>query len=190
LPEFEQQLVAFPRALADAGKDRDAGVALDGSADQLHDKHGLADPGPAEHCGLAASDQRRQQIDDFDAGVEDLASAALTIERWRRRVNGPVLDVARKRWTPVCRLADCVEQTAEYRRTDRRVDWCVARTSVGAAPKPGSTAERHCSDHSRAEVLLDFGDQRRRQIPFDRHCFINRRQHADWKDNVYKRQCL
>ena len=72
LPEFEQQLVPFARALADAGEDRDAGMPLDRGADQLHDQHGLADAGAAEHGRLAALDQRRQQIDDLDAGVEDL----------------------------------------------------------------------------------------------------------------------
>jgi len=59
LAEFEQQLVPLARALADTGKHRNAGVALDRGADQFHDQHGLADPGAAEHCCLPAGDQRR-----------------------------------------------------------------------------------------------------------------------------------
>ena len=56
------------------------GMALDRGADQLHDQHGLADPGAAEHRGLAALDQRRQQVDDLDAGVKHLARAAERVQ--------------------------------------------------------------------------------------------------------------
>src|SRR5689334_1495268 len=85
LPEFEHQLVPLTRALAYAGKNRDAGVSLDRGADQLHDQHGLADPRPPEHCGLAARDQRRQQVDNLDPGMKYLTRTALAAERWRRR---------------------------------------------------------------------------------------------------------
>ena len=69
-PHFEQHLVALARALADAGEHRDAAVGLDHGADQLHDQDGLADAGAAEHPGLAATGQRRQQVDDLDPGLE------------------------------------------------------------------------------------------------------------------------
>jgi hypothetical protein len=71
-------------------------MTLDRGADQLHDQHSLADPGAAEHRGLAAGDQRCEQIDHLDAGVEDLASTALTFERRRWPVDGPMLDLGRE----------------------------------------------------------------------------------------------
>src|SRR6516164_5701034 len=105
LTEFEKQLVPLARALANTGEHRNAGMPLDRGADQLDDQHGLADPGSAEHRGFAASDQWRQQVNDFDAGMEDLASAALTFERRRRTVDRSMSYVRRERWTVVHRLA-------------------------------------------------------------------------------------
>ncbi len=84
LPELQQQLMPLARAFADPGEDRNAGVALDRRADQLHDQHGLADPGAAEHRRLAAGDQRREQVDDLDAGMENLAYAALAVQAQAR----------------------------------------------------------------------------------------------------------
>ena len=40
--------------------------------DELHDQHGLADAGAAEEADLAALGVGREQIDDLDAGDEDL----------------------------------------------------------------------------------------------------------------------
>ena len=40
--------------------------------DQLHDQHGLADAGAAEQADLAALVVRRQQVDDLEAGDEEL----------------------------------------------------------------------------------------------------------------------
>ena len=52
------QVVAFARALADAGKHRDAAVQLRDVVDQLHDHDGLADAGAAERADLAALQER------------------------------------------------------------------------------------------------------------------------------------
>src|SRR6516164_1162631 len=182
--ELEQQLVPLARTLAYTGKDRDPGVALDGCSDQLHNQHGLADPGAAEHRRLAAGDQRREQIDDLDAGVEDLARAALTLKRRRRGVYGPALYLGGERRTAIGRLTDRVEQPAEHRRSDRRADRRAERAGARPAPQAGGAAERYCPGHSRAEVLLYFGNQWRSQIPFDRDRFIDRRQHPARKSDV------
>ena len=69
---LEHQVVALARALADAREDRDAAVLEGDVVDQLRDRHGLADPGAAEEADLAAPDERRDQVDDLDARLEDL----------------------------------------------------------------------------------------------------------------------
>ena len=56
---------AFARALADAGKDAEASVALGHIVDELHDKDSLADAGAAEEANLAAALVRREQVDDL-----------------------------------------------------------------------------------------------------------------------------
>ena len=42
------------------------------TGDEFLDDDGLADAGPAEQPGLAAANVRGQQVDDLDAGFEDL----------------------------------------------------------------------------------------------------------------------
>ena len=61
------EVVAFARALADAGEHRDAAVQLGDVVDQLHDDDGLADAGAAERADLAALEERADQVDDLDA---------------------------------------------------------------------------------------------------------------------------
>jgi hypothetical protein len=68
------EVVAFAGALADAGEHRVAAVRLGDVVDQFHDQHGLADAGAAEQADLAALGVGREQVDDLDAGDEDLAS--------------------------------------------------------------------------------------------------------------------
>ncbi len=66
------EVVAFAGALADAGEDRIAAMRLGDIVDELHDQHGLADARAAEQADLAALGIRREQIDDLDAGLQDL----------------------------------------------------------------------------------------------------------------------
>ena len=70
---FEPQVVAFAGPLADAGEDRVPAVLRGDAGDQLLDDDRLADAGPAEQTGLAAADERAQQVDDLDARLEHLA---------------------------------------------------------------------------------------------------------------------
>ena len=54
LDHFVVEIVAFARALTDAGEHRDAAVQLGDVVDQFHDDDGLADAGAAERADLAA----------------------------------------------------------------------------------------------------------------------------------------
>ena len=82
------EVVALARALADAGEHRVAAVRLGDVVDQLHDQHGLADAGAAEQADLAALGVGREQVDDLDAGDEDLRFGRLLGEGGRRLVDG------------------------------------------------------------------------------------------------------
>ena len=48
--------------------------------DQLHDDDGLADAGAAEQSDLAALQERLDEVDDFDAGLEHLGGGRLLVE--------------------------------------------------------------------------------------------------------------
>ena len=91
LLHLEPEVVAFARALADAGEDRVAAVLHGDVVDQLHDEHGLADAGAAEQAGLAALHVGLEQVDDLDAGLEHLDAGGLLLERRRLAVDRPAL---------------------------------------------------------------------------------------------------
>ncbi len=80
------EVVALAGALADAGEHRIAAMRLGDVVDQLHDDDGLADAGAAEQSDLAAARVGRKEIDDFDAGDQDLGLGRLVDEFGR----GPV----------------------------------------------------------------------------------------------------
>ena len=93
LDHFVIEVVAFAGALADAGEHGIAAVRLGDVVDQLHDQHGLADARAAEQADLAALGVRREQIDDLDAGLENLRFGRLLGVGGRRLVNGAAPDV-------------------------------------------------------------------------------------------------
>jgi hypothetical protein len=66
------QVGALTGALAHAGEHRGAAVRHGEVVDELHDDDGLADTRAAEQAGLAALDVGLEQVDDLDAGLEDL----------------------------------------------------------------------------------------------------------------------
>ncbi len=72
LLHLEVEVVPLAGPLAHAAEDRLAAVALGHVVDQLHDDDGLADAGAAEQADLAALHERRDEVDDLDAGLEDL----------------------------------------------------------------------------------------------------------------------
>jgi hypothetical protein len=87
------EIVAFAGALADAGEHRIAAVRLGDVVDQFLDQHGLADAGAAEQADLAALGVRSQQVDDLDAGDEDLCFRRLLDIGRRRLVDGRIIFV-------------------------------------------------------------------------------------------------
>jgi len=184
LSQLEQQFVTLTRALANAGEHRDAGVAFDRGADQLHDQHRLADPGAAEHRGLPACDKRRQQVDNLDSGVKNLARAALAVERRRLRVDRCALDMGRQIRAMVDRLPNRIEQTPEHRLANRCTDRCAQGANPGTAPEPGGAAKRHDPHHRRTQVLLHLSDERRAEIPIDRYSIGDRRQDSSRESDI------
>ena len=81
------EVVALAGALADAGEHRIAAMRLGDVVDQLLDEHGLADAGAAEQADLAALGVGREQVDDLDAGDQDLRLGRLLGEGRRRLVD-------------------------------------------------------------------------------------------------------
>ena len=78
---------ALTGALAHAGEHGRTTVRHGEVVDELHDDDGLADARTAEEAGLAALDVGLEQVDDLDAGLEDLG-LGLELFVGRRRSGG------------------------------------------------------------------------------------------------------
>ena len=160
-PEFDHlviEVVALARALADAGEHRHAAMRLGDVVDQLHDDDGLADAGAAEQADLAALGVGREQVDDLDAGDEDLGFRRLVDELGRLAVDrqrllgvdGPAL---------VDRLADHVEDAAERLGADRHGDRGAGVGHFLAAHQAVGRVHRDRADGLLAEMLRHFEHQ-------------------------------
>ena len=137
---FQPEVVALAGALADAGEHRVAAVLAGDAGDQLGEDDRLAQAGAAEQAGLAAADQRRQQVDDLDAGLEQLGLGRQLGERRRLAVDRPGLRGV-DRAAAVDRLAEQVEDAAERLLADRhrhRLRRCRAPSCRG----PGRRSSR------------------------------------------------
>ena len=86
--EFVIEVVALAGALADAGEHRIAAVRLGDIVDEFLDQHRLADAGAAEQADLAALGVGREQVDDLDAGDENLRLRRLLGIGRRRLMDG------------------------------------------------------------------------------------------------------
>jgi len=85
------EIVALTGALADTGEHGVAAVGLGDVVDEFENDDGLANAGTAEGASLAAAEERADEVDDLDAGLEDLRLGVLLDERGRRAVDRVLL---------------------------------------------------------------------------------------------------
>ena len=169
LGHLEEEVVALARPLADAREDRDAAVLASNVVDQLLDQHRLADAGAAEEADLAALDVRRDQVDDFQARLEDLDRRREVAEGGRVAVDRPALDVGPGGRLVVDRVADHVPDPAQRRVADGHRDRLPRVDHVRPAREPVGRVHRDRADTIVAEVLLHLRDQRGRAAVGGRH---------------------
>ena len=156
--ELVIEVVAFARALADAGEHRIAAMRFRDVVDQFLDQHGLADAGAAEQADLAALGVRREQIHDLDPGDENFGFRRLVgVER-----RGLMDRAARFRLDRagfVDRLADHVHDAAERAFADRHRDRLAGIRHFLAAHE--SFRNIHCDGAHGvlAQMLRDFEHQ-------------------------------
>src|SRR6185295_16280203 len=156
---FEPEVVALAGPLADA---REAGVArveAREAGDQLLDDDRLADARAAEQAGLAAADERAEQVDDLDAGLEDLGLGREVGELGRIAVDRPELGGG-DRAEAVDRLADHVEDAAERLDADGHRDRAPGVEDLRAPAQAVGRAERDRADAAAAQVLGDLAPER------------------------------
>src|SRR5690606_22283663 len=147
------EVVAFAGALAHAGEYRQAGVRLGDVVDELEHVDGLAHAGAAEQADLAALGERHQQVDDLDAGLEQVLPAGLLVIGRGGAVDGPVLgglDGA----ALVLRRAEHVHDASERALADRHGDRRTGGLHGHAALQALRDAHGNRAHHAVAELLL------------------------------------
>ena len=126
--------------------------------DQLLDDDRLADAGAAEHAGLAALGERRDQVDHLDAGLEHLGAGHLVGERGRRTVDRVVLGGLHGT-AVVHRLADHVEDPSQGRLAHGHGDGGAGVDHPLAAAQAVGGVHGHRAHHRAGEVLLHLQHQ-------------------------------
>ena len=159
LGHLQIEVIPLARPLPDPGKDREAGVLLGDRADQLLDQDRLADARAAEEPDLPALDVRGEEIDDLDAGLEDLNRRLQVLERGRVPVDRPALHVLELLVAIVDRVPEDVEQASQCRLSDRDADRRPEILDVDAAGETVRRVHGDCANAVVSEVLLDLRDQ-------------------------------
>src|SRR5690606_38795933 len=126
------EVVTLTSTLTHTGEHGQTAVRLGDVVDQLHHVYGLADTGTTEQTNLAALGKRANQVDDLDAGFQQVVAARLISVARRRAVDAPLL-VAGNRTSFVDRLAEDVHDAAQGAGTDRNLDGVAGVVDVQTA---------------------------------------------------------
>jgi hypothetical protein len=157
------EIVALARAFAHAGEDRIATMRFRDVVDQFHDQNGLAHAGAAEQADLAALGVRRHQVDDLDAGFENLRFRRLLGIARRFLVDGAAgLGVNRAGF--VHRLADHVHDAAERGIANRHRDRRAGIGNILPAHQTLGRVHRDAAHRVFAQMLRDLENQAVAQV--------------------------
>ena len=155
LLHLEVEVVPLTRPLADACEDGVALVLARHVADQLLNQDGLAKPRAPEQADLAALDERRDQVDHLQTGLEDLGRRLKVLEAGRVAVDRPAF-VGLDRRVRVDRLTEHVEDSSQRGLPDRHGDRCTSVDHVDAARDPVRRIHGDGADAVVAEMLLNL----------------------------------
>lgn len=152
------KVVALAGPFTDAREHRIARVHLGDVVDQFHDQNRLAHAGAAEQADLAALGIGSQQVDDLDAGDQDLGRGRLGGEIRGLLVDGTGLgrfDGA----AFVDGLADDVQDAAQRRVADRNHDRAAGILDRQATDQTFGRVHGDGADGVLAQVLGHFQHQ-------------------------------
>ncbi len=149
------EVVALAGTLAHAGEHGQTRVRLGDVVDQLHHVDGLADAGAAEQADLAALGERAHQVDDLDAGFQQLGRGRLVFVRRRGAVDFPRIRRG-DRAGLVDRATQHVHDAAQGAGADRHRDGAAGVVGDQATLQAIGGTQRDGADDAVAKLLLDF----------------------------------
>ena len=152
------EVVTLAGPLSNAGENRVAAVGFRDVVDQLHDQHGLTDTGAPEQANLAALRVRRQQVDDLDAGDQNLGLGRL-IDVFRRGFMDRRGEISLERTQLVNRLTDDVHDATQRARPDRHGNRLAGVRHLLATNQTFGRIHGDGAHDVLAEVLRHFQNQ-------------------------------
>ena len=156
-------------------------AVLDGDVtDQFHHVYGLAYTGTTEQTDFTAFGERANQVDNLDAGFQQVVAASLFGERRCWTVNAPAL-FGVDRASFVNRVAQYVHDPAQGRFTDRYGDGCARVDYVQTALQAFGGTHRNGTNYAVAQLLLNFQSSFR-ALYFQR--VVDARYAVAWKFHV------
>ena len=167
LGHLTEEVVALAGALTDTGEHRHTGEVLRNAVDHLLDEDGLADTGTAEQADLAALDVGGQQVDDLDAGPEDLGLALELVEARSLRVDATALGDLERGLLDVQRLAEGVPHVAQGHVADGHRDGVAGVAHRGTAHETIGRLHGDGAHHVVADVLGNLERERAIGIALD-----------------------
>ena len=150
--------------------------------DQLLDQHALAHAGSAEQPDLTAADIRTEQVDDLDAGLQDLRAWIQLDKRWRIPVDGQCRRIIERAFA-IYRLAQHIEHPAQHLLADGHMD----HAAVAGGLRPALHALARAQRDAAHPFAVGMGKHFRTQpapTRLHRHHAEQRRQFAFRKAHV------
>ncbi len=120
--------------------------------DQLLDDNGLANPSASKQPDLAALGEGRQEVDDLDAGLQDLPGRTLFRYGWRRTMDRVVV-LGLNRAHFINRLAKDIKKPAQGCSSHRDHDRRLGIQRLYPAPQAVRRRHSHTPDHIVPSVL-------------------------------------
>ena len=165
------EVVALTGTLTHASEHRQTAVLGRDVVDQLEHVDGLADAGTAEQANLAALGERAHQVDDLDAGFQQLVGGRLVLVARCRAVDFPAVGVL-DRTDFVNRVTEHVHDATQRRLADRHGDRLAGVGGDQATLEAVGGAQSDRAHHAVTQLLLHF---QRDLGAFDLQCVIHLR---------------
>ncbi len=155
---FVVKVITFAGALTDAGEHGVTTVGLGDVVDEFHDHDGLAHAGATEGADLAALGEGGDQVDDLDAGLEDVGLGVLVGERGGRTMDRVTFGEVDRAFA-VHGVAGDVEDAAKDAFADGHRDRGAGVNDGHAADEALGGGHGDRAGDALAEMLLDLESQ-------------------------------
>src|SRR3990167_6983410 len=152
---FVVEVITFAGPLTHTGKHRQTGVLGSDVVDQFHHVHGLAHAGATEQTHFTALGERTYQVDNLDAGFQQLVTGCLLSISRGLAVNRHAFLFADGA-ALVDRIAQHIHDAAERFEAHRHADRLAGAVHGQAALQTFGTAHRNGAHHAITQLLLNF----------------------------------